>query len=415
MRTYRELFSLREFRALFLGTTLSVASSTMGTLGLSGLVYAHTGSPFLSSVAFLAGFLPYLAGAMTLGALTDRVPPRLLLAGWPVVRAVACGVLASGALSVPAALALVMVLGYLESVPKAVALSLVVDLLPGGGYVLGRSTLNLAVGAMQVAGFGGGGLLMGLVGPYAALWAAAGAQLAVAAVYRVGLRARPPRAAGELRFAEAVSDTWRGNKALFERREVRGLLFLQWVPNGLIVGAEALYVPYAGDAAGALFACSAAGMFAGDLVVGRWTDPARRLRLAVPLYTLLALPFLAFALRPGPVLGCVLVGVACFGFAGHLGTQERYLDAVPDHLRGQAMGLASAGMQTHQALAATLTGAVAEFLPVPVTMALAGAASLAVSGCLRPHLTGRPAARPAAAGPAGGPAAGRPDRSGHPG
>ncbi len=54
-------------------------------------------------------------------------------------------------------------------------------------------------------------------------------------------------------------------------------------------------VPYAGehgnaDAAGLLLAAAAAGMFAGNFVVGRWIRPDLRERLTLPLAMLTGAP-----------------------------------------------------------------------------------------------------------------------------
>ncbi|WP_157250380.1 MFS transporter [Nonomuraea typhae] len=381
MRTYQDVFAVAEFRVLFAGQTGAVAGGTMTMLALSTLVYAHTGSPFLAAVAYLAGFLPQVLGALTIGSLADRLPPRPVMAGWEVVRAAMLVLIASGALPVWGMLAVVMVVGFLESPVRAAGLALVADLLPGNGYVLGRSVLNMAVGAMQIAGYGVAGLLLTAIGPKAALLAAAGMAVVVGGIYRFGLRARAPRSTG--------GRTRGGTRALLGDRAVRGLLLAQWVPNGLIVGAEALFVPFAGASAGVLFMAAAGGMLAGDAVVGRWTSPDSRLRLAVPLYVLLAVPYLMFAFSPGVWVAAVLVAVASFGFAGHLGTQERYLDAVPERLRGQALGLAGSGMQTGQALAATLTGTVAEVVAVNWTIVLAAAGSLVTTALLWRTLTAR--------------------------
>ena len=61
----------------------------------------------------------------------------------------------------------------------------------------------------------------------------------------------------------------------------RPLYIALWVPNGLIVGCESLFVPYGhagsgghGAVAGWLFAATAAGMMAGDLLVGRFVPPS---------------------------------------------------------------------------------------------------------------------------------------------
>ncbi|MER5646451.1 MFS transporter [Streptosporangium sp. NPDC002524] len=398
MNTYREIFAVGEFRTLFAAQAVTVVGKTMESLALSTLVYAHTGSPFLAALAYLAGFLPQAVGALALGGLADRLPPRALLVSWALARAVAVAVLALGVLPVWGMFALVMTCGLFDAVAGGARQALLADLLPGNGYVLGRSALNIAVGATQIAGFALGGTLLAWAGPHAALWSGAALGALVALMQRLGLRARPPRVSGR--------PTWRQIRAvngeLLGDRRIRGLLLVQWVPNGLVVGAEALYVPYAGgSAAGALFIAAAGGMLAGDLVVGRWTTPERRVRLAVPLFTLMAVPYLFFALSPGTWVATALVAVASFGFAGHLGTQERYVAAVPERVRGQALGLAGSGTMAGQALAASGTGTLAEFVPVSAAMALAGVASLVATACLCPALT-RPVRAREASRPGGG-------------
>ncbi|WP_344921542.1 MFS transporter [Streptosporangium oxazolinicum] len=394
MNTYREIFAVGQFRTLFAAQAASVMGKTMESLALSTLVYAHTGSPFLAALAYLAGFLPQAVGALTLGGLADRLPPRALLVSWDLARAVAVATLALGALPVWGMPVLVMACGLFDAVAGGARQALLADLLPGNGYVLGRSALNIAVGATQIAGFALGGMLLAVTGPYTALWAGAALGVLVALTQRLGLRARPPR----MSERQTWRRVWAVNGELLGDRRLRGLLLVQWVPNGLVVGAEALYVPYAGGSAGALFIAAAGGMLAGDLLVGRWTTPEQRVRLAVPLFTLMAVPYLFFALSPGAWAATALVAVASFGFAGHLGTQERYVAAVPERVRGQALGLAGSGTMAGQALAASGTGTLAEFVPVSAAMALAGVASLVATACLSSALT-RPARERAPARP----------------
>ena len=64
------------------------------------------------------------------------------------------------------------------------------------------------------------------------------------------------------------------NRALLGSPVIRPLYLAMWVPNGLIVGCEALFVPFAGERAGYLFAVTAAGMLLGDVFVGRFRAPA---------------------------------------------------------------------------------------------------------------------------------------------
>ena len=154
---------------------------------------------------------------------------------------------------------------------------------------------------------------------------------------------------------------------------------LQWLPNGLVVGCEALFVPYAPDAAGLLFACAALGMFAGDLTVGRLVPHALRPRLPVPLLLLLATPYLLFALRPGMPWAALTVCVASVGFGATLAQQERLMALTPDELAGHALGLRAAGMLTMQGVAAALAGTVAQLTSPGTAMTVMAAASLAVT------------------------------------
>jgi MFS family permease len=403
MTAYREAAASGEFRALFSGRAAGAAAATMQTLAVSVLIFARTSSPLLAALAYAAGSLPQLLGAVTLMAAADRLPPRRLLAGWQLVRALPVALLATGVLPVWAALVLLLVAGAGDGVAGGAGYALLDDMLPGQ-YVLGRSILNMADGAMQIAGYGVGGALIAALGPRQALWAATALTALAAVVYRGGLRRRPARSAGSSHAS--FRQTWHNNKTLLASPRARSLLLAQWLPNGLIVGAEALYVPYAGRNAGILFTAAAAGMLAGDTIIGRWTTAPQRARLTLPLYALLAAPYLAFLARPGTVEAAALVAAASFGYAACLGLQESFLQAVPGHVSGHALGLAGAGMMTAQAVAAACTGALADVLPAGTVMALAGVASLLATAIVMSWLRGHerptgPARPPGSVSPAG--------------
>ena len=82
MTTFREIFAVGEFRALFAGQSLTTAGRTMQMLALSALVYATTGAPLLAALALLGGLLPQAVGALTLLSYADRVRPRGFLGAW---------------------------------------------------------------------------------------------------------------------------------------------------------------------------------------------------------------------------------------------------------------------------------------------------------------------------------------------
>jgi hypothetical protein len=117
--TYRKVFAVGQFRVRFGSYTLFLIGETVRTLALSVTVYAATGSSLLSALAYAAGFLPYALGGTLLLAFADRWPPRTLLIGYEVLRAVVSAVPAAGLLPVPAMLALVFVAGLPTAVASA--------------------------------------------------------------------------------------------------------------------------------------------------------------------------------------------------------------------------------------------------------------------------------------------------------
>ncbi|MEW2385768.1 MFS transporter [Micromonospora sp. NPDC047707] len=388
--TYRDVFAVAEFRVLFGSFGVFLIGETVKMLALSVLVYERTGSGLLAALAYVTGFLPHAFGGVFLLALADRWPPRALIVGYDLLRLAVVVVLALGVLSPGAMLGLVAVVGLFGPVSSAARTALLPEVLHGDAYVLGRSLLTVAAGGTQVAGFALGGLLLGLVGPYGALWLTAATCGLSALLVRVGLARRPPRARPD--GGNAVRETWRVNRALLADRRVRGLLLAQWLPGSVLVGAEGVAVPYAAGlgvdaSAGLLLMAAAFGMLVGDLLVGRFVAPARREAWTPWLALLLGVPMLAFVARPAMWPAAALFAVATAGFAYQLGLARRFLDAVPQERRGQAFGLVSTGLMAVQGLAAAAGGALSEVLAPGTVMALAGAASLVATLALWRVLT----------------------------
>ncbi|MEW9551869.1 MFS transporter [Nonomuraea sp. NPDC050783] len=396
MRTYGQLLRTAGFTPLFVATSVQVTASTTSGLALGVLVYATTRSPLLAALSMFGPSLAQVAGATVLLSAADRLPPRAALAGIAAVLGLGTAVLAVPGLPVWALFAVLLGLGPVASLGGGVRWGLLNELLPREGYLLGRSVMNMAMGVVQIAGFAGGGALVAALSPRGALLAAAALHLAEAAVLRYGLGHRPPRAAGR----PSVAATWRANVLLWSSAPRRHVYLALWVPNGLIVGCESLFVPYAPEHAGVLFAAGAAGMLAGDVVVGRFVPASWRERLGSPLRLLLAVPYLAFALEPGLPVAVAVVASASTGYAASLLLQERLMALTPEEMGGHALGLHSAGMLTLQGVGAALAGALAQLTSAATAMTAMAAASVAVTLALARGL--RPG--PVTAAPAGGPA-----------
>ncbi|MGW0310748.1 MFS transporter [Streptomyces flavidovirens] len=382
MRTYRDLFRVPEFTPLFLTSAAQVAAQTVSGLALGTLIHTATGSPLLAALAMFGPSLAQVTGAATLLAAADRLPPRAALTGLSLLFGLGTAAQATPGLPVPALFAIVLGLGAVFALGGGVRYGLLNEVLAKDGYLLGRSALNMATGATQICGFAVGGALVTVLSPRGTLLTGAALYLAAAAVARFGLSRRPARGNGR----PSITLTWRNNALLWSSGPRRRVYLALWVPNGLIVGCESLYVPYAPQHAGLLFACGALGMLAGDILVGRYVPRQWRQRLGVPLCLLLAAPYLIFALRPALISAMAAVVLATTGYAANLLFQERLLVLTPHELSGHALGLHSSGMLAMQGVGATLAGAVAQYTSPSTGMAVMAAASLAVTLALAPGL-----------------------------
>ncbi|WP_225822415.1 MFS transporter [Streptomyces naphthomycinicus] len=388
MPSYRSLFRTPEFTPLFLGAAAQNAAGTLGGLALGTLVYRATGSPLLSAVSMFGPSLAQVLGATFLLSGADRLPPRTALSAIALAFAAGTAVQALPGLPTGALFTVVLLLGLVAALGGGVRWGLLNEILGKDGYLPGRSVFNMSSGLVQITGFATGGALLTALSPRACLLLASALYLTAALTLRLGLAARPPRTAGR----PSPSATWRTNALLWSSRPRRLTYLGLWVPNGLVVGCESLYVPYAPDAAGLLFACGALGMFAGDVTVGRLLPAAVRPRLATPLLVLLAAPYLLFWAHPPLPVAAVCATVASVGFGASLVQQERLMALTPDELAGHALGLHSAGMLALQGVSATLAGTVAQLTSPSRAMTVLAAVSLAVTGVLATAARRAPAA-----------------------
>lgn len=378
MRSYSALFRTREFTPLFLSTALRSAASTIGGLALATLTYDATGSPLLSALSMFGPQLAQVVGATTLLSASDRLPPRATLTGIALAFALGTAAMATPGLPIGAVFALLFVLGLIASLGAGVGWGLLNEILAKEGYLLGRSVFNMSNGLMQIAGFATGGVLVATLSSRATLLTAAALYLAGALMTRLGLTRRPARVSGR----PSIAQTWRTNAELWSARPRRLTYLGLWIPNGLVVGVESLYVSYAPDSAGTLFACAALGMLIGDVTIGRFVPPRLRRQLAVPLLLLLAAPNLLFALRPGVWAAAVAVCVASVGYGASLVQQERLMSLTPPELSGHALGLHSAGMLTMQGVSAALAGTIAQLASPGAAMTVMAAGSVCVTVAL---------------------------------
>jgi MFS family permease len=382
---YRDVFAVAEFRALWAAQVLSVGGDQLARVALTVLVYAHTGSALLAAVAYAASIAPQFLGGLLLSGLADRWPRRNVMIVCDLGRAPLAALMAVPGMPTGALIGLLCAVTALGA-PFGSARAAIVPEVLGDAFPIGTAITMTTNQAAQVAGFVAGGALVGLFGARTAIVIDAGTFLASAAIVALGVRRRPAPAAkrGAVKDREGLLATAR---FLLGQRAVRVPLLL-----GLLSAAynvpEAIAVPLARAAGGGPVAASgvmaapalgaALGVTALTMVIG----PDLRQRMTVPLAFGACAILTATALRPG--LAGILVILLASGLcdAYQVGANAAFVAAVPDERRGQAFGLAIAGMQLGQGAAMVLAGAVAShagpWLAVTVAGAVGAAASLLI-------------------------------------
>jgi predicted MFS family arabinose efflux permease len=155
-----------------------------------------------------------------------------------------------------------------------------------------------------------------------------------------------------------------------------GLIWLY----GFYIAPEGLAAPYAHQlgagtvAVGLLMAADPLGAALGTYVFTRLLSPAARPRIVGALAVLAGIPLVLSAVHPLLPITFLLWTVSGFLSSHTILAQAMFVQLVPDHRRGRAVGMLTAGLQTVQGLGVILAGAVAELFEPSVTVALCGGA-----------------------------------------
>lgn len=383
--TFRDVFGLGEFRAMWTAELLSTLGDQVTRVALAVLVFNRTGSAALTGLTYALTFLPLLAGPLLAG-LADRYPRKRVLAISDAARAALVALMAIPGLPLGALLPLIVVVQLFAAPHKAARGAILADILPGDSLTVGNSARNVSGQLAQMVGFASGGGIAVLLSPSTALWADAATFAVSALLIGFGLQARPaaaPKQAGQKPVSLAVS-TGRALRTIATDRKLRTLAGLAWM-IGLSVVPEGIAVPYAAavgiDKAqvGFLLAADPIGMAFGAFVLAK-IAPARRPGLMGPMAAGCGLPLLFCLLRPGIAVSMVLFAL-CGACAAYLvTTSSLFAQAVPGETRGQMMGLYTSGLLASQGVAIALAGVLAAAIGPAGAITAAGTACLVIGG-----------------------------------
>jgi hypothetical protein len=385
--TFRGVFAVGEFRALWLAQVLSVAGDQLARVAMTVLVYDQTHSSFWSALTYAVTLVPWVFGGLALSGLADRLPRRQLMVGCDLARMVLVSVMALLSLRYargPGLLimvALLFAVTLLDSPFKAARSAMLPDILTGDLYVLGVAVSQTALQSGMVAGFALGGIVVAVLHAGGALSLDAGTFLISALLVQFGVRRRPAAARRAGGGGSALGEILAGVRLVFGRGTLRTLVLFGWlvtfyiVPMGLAAPlADGLRagLPLA-VTTGLIFAAGPLGTVLGAIAFSRLVPAPRRQAWLGPLAVTACgvLLLLAFRLDLAALLAVLAVSGA--GASYQLAANAAFVAAVPPERRGQAFGLANGGMQVFQGLWIVLAGAIAAHALAPGTV-------IAVSG-----------------------------------
>ena len=179
----------------------------MALVALALLVYDRTRSPLLAAIAYAAGTLPYLIGALFLSGMADRFPRREVMVICDVVRAALVAVMLVPRMPLDALIVLLYAVTAFQPPFDAARSAILRDMVQGEALRAGRRDHAVATFlAMVVAGAAVGGLTVALFGARPALGFDAATFVVSALLIKLGVLARPAAAAS---VPSAAASAWR--------------------------------------------------------------------------------------------------------------------------------------------------------------------------------------------------------------
>ncbi|HEX9358896.1 MAG TPA: MFS transporter, partial [Streptosporangiaceae bacterium] len=359
--TYRDVFAVSEFRALWSAQALSCAGDQFAQVAIAFVVYARTGSAFLTAAAYALTYLPPVIGGAVLSGLADLMPRRQMMITLDLARAGLVALMALPGLPFAGLCALFFGTVLLGTPFSAARSALLPDVLPSDKYPLGSVIGSHTTQLSQIAGFLAGGGLVASLGPHRALALDSLSFSLSAGIVACGVRPRPapPRGASHPSPWEI---TWDGVAAVFGSPALRTLVLFGWLA-GFTVVPEALAAPYArvlgGGAAaiGLLMAAMPAGTVIGGFVIGRLLRPSDRMRPMGWLAMLSCAPLIFSLTHPPLAVLILLLALAGAGGAYQLAAAAAFVTALPATRRVRAFAVAQTGLLAAQGLGIVTGGA----------------------------------------------------------
>jgi MFS family permease len=375
--TYADIFAEREFRALFTSRALSTVGDYVARAALVIAVFAETKSTALMGITFALTSLPDLIGGPVLAGLADRFPRRAVMVAADLSRAVLLLFMAIPGLPLWTLWALLFVIRLIDSPFNGAYMSTMSVVLPGKRLVKGTAVTQLVNHVSYTIGYGLGGLIVSLTGLSLVLVFNAATFALSGIALLLGVLARPATA-----HADAPTSWLGSTRAAIRYITAHPKLWLTLLftfPIATTLACETLAAPYATTEIGE--GAAVAGLLMGSgpagIVIGLWLLPMlipdQRNRHVVILTITSCAPLLLFVAAPGAIIASLLIVVSGVALYYWIPLAADFTQAIPNSMRGQAVGLLTTMMRVTQGIAILTFGLAAQNSTSSSVIAASGA------------------------------------------
>jgi MFS family permease len=375
--TFRDVFAVPEFRALWFSEVLSVAGDRLALVALTLLVYSRTGSPLLAALTYAAGYLPWVVGGLFLADLADRRPRRSVMVACDAVRAVLVAAMVVPHTPIWVLVALLFATTMFAPPFESARAAITPDILQGERYVLGTAVVQTTFLGGQVIGAAGGGVAVAFIGVRPSLGIDALTFALSGLLIALGTRSRPAAARPDTVGPSPLARMADGFRLVFGDQGLRTLLLLGWLVAFYTV-PEGIAAPYATKlgggsiAIGLVLASTALSTTIFTPLFTRFVRPRRRIDLMGPLAVLTCAALVLTALRPGLAASLVIFSASAAFGVYQIAANTAFVVRVPNERRAQAFGIANMGVIVGQGAAFIAAGAAAQRYAPAAVIAVAG-------------------------------------------
>lgn len=379
--TFRDVFAVPEFRALWLAQLLSVAGDQLARVALTILVYDRSRSALLAAITFVVSIVPTFIGGVTLAWLADKYPRRSVMIACDLIRCALVLVMAIHGVPVMVMVVLLFFVTLVGAPFTSARAAVYPDVLEGDKYVMGTAVTLTTFQFAQVIGFAAGGAITGFLGTGRALVIDAATFAVSALIVRLLVRRRSapvsaPAPEGPA-ATSAGSSLLAGLRLVFGNPVLRTSMLFGWL-SAFYNAPEGVVTPLAhslgrgATAVGVLLAAQATGEMVGAMAFSRFVAPASRLRTMGPLAVGTCVILVLFFFRPSLVVSLTLLVASGLCASYQLAANAAFVGAAPPERRSQAFGLAQGGMSLGQGTVMIAAGAFAQVLSPTNAIAICG-------------------------------------------